>query len=231
MHTIIKLLIILFGLSVTLPAQSATIVLHNSYDAASRAFVATCPTDGSVQVIDWYQDDAARYAYVGPPPSAFPTVIVPLYNGQVGTFRQPASWSSVTTALGDPNSFQPETVTNPAWGVGGQTVAENQTLIASNASPTIKSASAQAQATVASAPAPMQFINDIIGDSSLTPILYLIAPYMTALQNYPASPSTMQAIWSQLCTLYGGTGGPLTPAIQAAIQGHATDNHMSLTGQ
>ncbi|MDE2105520.1 MAG: hypothetical protein KGL39_50300 [Patescibacteria group bacterium] len=100
---------------------AAIIVLHNAADSASVSFLQSCPTDGSVQVIDWYHDDAARYSYTGPPPSAFPTVVVPLPLGRLGTLRQPTDWKKdVAPLLKKPDTTKLETICNDGDFIGGQ---------------------------------------------------------------------------------------------------------------
>jgi len=103
------------------------IVLHNSMASDSCAFVATCPTDGSVQIIDWYNapTDVAAFEAVHSnlPISAFPTVLldIPAYSfthtdrqgntvtinvpDSWGTLRQPANWIAAQEAL---NSSTPQ---------------------------------------------------------------------------------------------------------------------------
>lgn len=124
------------------------IVLHNSLDAASRKFVASIPVGADVQIIDWYSNDAARYSYTGPPPSAFPTAVidVPPHTEVVkdvkgntigtrnvpamkATLRMPANWNAVQTALSSPLSARIESAATDGNYVGGQTLPEAQVLL------------------------------------------------------------------------------------------------------
>lgn len=95
------------------------ILLHHPESALSRELLATRPE--TVQVVDWSDPEAAA-GYCGPPPSAFPCVVVeaPAYTASVpvldatGAFlgmerrltpaqkealRLPASWAAVDAYL------------------------------------------------------------------------------------------------------------------------------------
>ena len=123
----------------------STIILHNSLAKESRDFVSTIPEGADVQVIDWYQDESARFKYTGPPPSAFPSAIieVPAHAETVtdmhgkeyiesvpdtqGTLRLPKSWDGVIEAQESPIG-KCETMVEPFKHIGGVTVNEARAL-------------------------------------------------------------------------------------------------------
>lgn len=116
------------------------IILHNPADKASRDFIGSIPNGADVQIIDWYNDDAARYAYIGPPPSAFPTVILNMPDGTQGTMRAPKTWADASAAIAAPTG-KAETVVTPGTYIGGVTLQEANNLAAApTMSKTAKSA-------------------------------------------------------------------------------------------
>lgn len=75
-------------------------VLHNRYDRSSRDFTGTIPKDNNEYVIiDWYEDEGARFSYLGPPASAFPSVAFESEN-EFFIIRAPESWEEVDEAVG-----------------------------------------------------------------------------------------------------------------------------------
>jgi hypothetical protein len=78
---------------------AAFIVLHNSLDKESREFVRALPEGNTYTIIDWYKDEDGRFRYVGPPPSAFPTVVSDDGTGILSAVRTPANIDEVVTKL------------------------------------------------------------------------------------------------------------------------------------
>lgn len=73
------------------------IILHNKHDKASRDFVKFLPElkeGDNYEIVDWYEDAGARFSYLGPPPSSFPSVA---FENETGFFiiREPESWQEV----------------------------------------------------------------------------------------------------------------------------------------
>ena len=78
-------------------------------------------------------------------------------------------------------------------------------------------------------PDPSGFVAAMIADTTLQPILYLLAAYYAAILDYALNPSAVQLLWSQIVTQYGGTGGPLTAPMQSAILAYAVSYNCPLT--
>ena len=107
------------------------IVLHNAYDLRSREFVESLPKDFPKNcIVNWHDDPMSRFAYDGPPPSAFPSVVLHRENGYYALVRTPGKVEEVLgwkDSPGSPSGF--ESITQPGIYVGGLKIWEAQNLV------------------------------------------------------------------------------------------------------
>lgn len=112
------------------------ILLINSLDARSRAFVEALSPGHDYEIVDWYVDKAARYAYVGPPPSDFPSVVVDLPDDMQGLIRCPADPDDAEAKLADAETYA-ESVVPVGTYIGGVTLVEAEENVDSPAMPPV----------------------------------------------------------------------------------------------
>lgn len=110
------------------------IILHSVHDKYSREFVASLPEDNNeYEVIDWYQDEGARFSYIGPPVSAFPSVAFES-DSVFYIIRRPNSWKEVDEAVAaslTQTKYAKLSSVDKGKFIGGQRIEELDSLVKS----------------------------------------------------------------------------------------------------